>query len=465
MDIHPKTADAYRLLHEGTLALARAERQGIRLDTDYIQKQRHRLSKRIELLEAKFKRSNFYKRWYHSIGNKDPNIYSNAQLSHYLYKVKKLSPLGETTSGQGATDENALTQLNIPELNDILQIRKLKKIRDTYLEGFAREAVDGVLHPFFNLHLVKTFRSSSDRPNFQNIPKRDKEAMQIVRKSLYPRKGHQLMEIDYSSLEVRIAQIYHQDPVMLKYITDPTTDMHRDMAMQIFILKHFDKTIPEHKTLRYMAKNGFVFPQFYGDFYKSCAYNIANNHLELPNGKWKKGMGIAMPEGHISDHLIANGIRSIDHFIEHIKAIETDFWQNRFKVYAKWKDQWFAKYIKRGYVDLKTGFRCSGVMSRNDSINYPIQGAAFHCLLKSFIMADHIIQVEKLKSRLVGQIHDSMILDVHPSEVEHIAHVVHNVTCSQLLKEWPWITVPLEVEMDLGGIDESWVSLKPYSLP
>ena len=463
MEINPNSIDAYKLMHQGTLAFARAEQQGIRLDMEYAENKKKHLTRKIKRLETKFKETKFYRHWEHST-MKTPNIDSNDQLATFLYKVKKLKPAHETSSGKGATDEDALTQLNIPELNDLLRIRKLKKIRDNYLEGFIREQVNGIIHPSYNLHLVRTFRSSCDKPNIQNIPKRDEEAMIICRKALFPRKGHQLMEIDYGSLEVRIAACYHQDPVMLKYIKDPTTDMHSDMAKQIFLIDNFDKSRSDHKFLRTAIKNGFVFPQFYGDYYVNCAKALAVKWCGLSEGKWKPGQGVEFEGTHLADHLATYGICSLKDFTEHIKQIEFDFWNNRFKVYAKWKKRWWNTYQKNGYVDLLTGFRCSGLMSRNDAINYPVQGAAFHCLLWSFNEADRIMRKEKWKTRLIGQIHDAIILDVHPDEIKHVGKVIQRITCEDLPKAWTWINVPLEVEADLGDIDKSWAELKPYKL-
>ena len=331
MNINPKSKYAYQLLHAGILALAHAERNGIRVDIRYVRREKRQLTAKIEQLEEQFCHTKFYYHWTHIVKNGKPNINSNYQLAHFLYDVKKLEPAKTTISGKGSTDEEALKQLNIPELDILLQIRKLKKVRDTYLDAFLREQVNNYIHPFFNLHLVKTFRSSSDHPTFQNIPKRDKESMQIVRQALYPRPGHQLMEVDYSSLEVRIAACYHQDSRMLKYIKNPQSDMHRDMAEQIFLFK-YTPSIPEHKVLRSATKNGFVFPEFYGDYYKNCAYNLACNWGGLPEGKWKRGQGIMIDSNtHLSDHLIDNGISSLNAFTKHIQDIEQDFWGNRFR--------------------------------------------------------------------------------------------------------------------------------------
>ena len=462
--LNPKSSDAYRLLHDGVLALTNAEQAGIRVDTEYIeQKQRH-LTRKINFLEDKFRSTAFYRHWEHSTKG-TINIHSNAQLASFLYNKKKLKPAYLTTSGQGATDEEALKQLNIPEIEILLQARKLKKVRDTYLEGFAREQVDGYIHPVFNLHLVRTFRSSSDSPNFQNIPKRDEEAMQICRQALYPRPGHQLLEVDFGSLEVRIAACYHKDENMLKYITDPSTDMHSDMTKQIFMLDTFDKSNPSHSFLRAAVKNGFVFPEFYGDYYGNCANSMACGWGKLPQGKWSRGQGVNLDTENftLSDHLIAKGINSLEKFSDHIKSIESDFWRRRFPEYAAWKETWWRLYRKYGYIDLLTGFRCSGLMGKNDCINYPVQGAAFHCLLWSFIELDRLRREEEWDTRLIGQIHDAIIFDVHPDELDYIMKIVRYVTCKALPKAWKWIIVPLEIDAEVCGVDESWSEKRKYT--
>jgi len=461
MNIHPNTEQAYRLFHDGTLAFARAEQQGIRVDMAYAERKKQELDDEIIRLENTFKQTKLYRHWQHVV-KKDPNIHSGTQLSHFLYNVKKFKPVKTTVSGQGATDEEALMDLNLPELKDLIQIRKLKKVRDTYLEAFTREQVDGYVHPSFNLHLVKTFRSSSDRPNFQNIPKRDKESMQIIRDALYPRPGHQLMEIDYSGIEVRIAACYHKDPTMIQYINDPTTDMHSDMAKQIFMLDEFDKCVKEYSHLRSAVKNGFVFPQFYGDYYGNCAVNIACEWCQLPTGKWNKEDGFSMFGDHLGNYFIRRGIKSLEDFTQHIKHIEQDFWYNRFPIYRRWKEHWWKQYQKNGYVDLLTGFRCSGILSKNDTSNWPVQGAAFHCLLWSFIELDAIMRRNKWDTRLIGQIHDSIVLDVHPNELEMVAKIAQQVTCHDLPQAWKWINVPLEIEMEIADVDRPWSELKNY---
>lgn len=459
----PTQKDAYRLIHEGIQALSRAEQQGIRIDLDYCDGMIEELNGRIDFIESNFYKTKFYKYWSRKTKGK-PNINSNSQLGWFLYGVKGIKPPKKTVTGQGSTDEETLESLGIDEVKDLLRMRKLKKLRDTYLKGFIKEQIDGFIHPNFNLHTVKTYRSSSDRPNFQNIPKRDKEAQEICRNALYPRVGYQLLEVDYSSIEVAISACYHKDPMMIKYIENPSSDMHGDMAEQIFGIDKYDKSIAGHKTLRSASKNGFVFPQFYGDYYGNNAVSLASSWGELPEkGRWKKGQGIEIEEGlFLSDHLIKQGFSSLRSFTNHIKDIENDFWNKRFPVYNRWKKRWYKKYQKNGYVDLLTGFRCHGPMSRNDATNYPIQGAAFHCLLWSFTRLDKILRVKKFKTRLIGQIHDAIILDVHPAELDRVAVLLQKVMIDDLRKHWDWIIVPLGIEIDIGEVDQSWYDLQPY---
>lgn len=449
--------EAYNLLHNGTMALARAERAGIRVDMNYVETAIQELSEQMEDLNDDFMNSKFYNKWEKYLG-KEPNTNSPVQLRTYLYDHLGKKPPKLTDTGEGSTDKESIQALKIPELQTVLDIKKLKKIRD-YLEGFKREQVDGWLHPSFNLHLVKTFRSSSDRPNFQNIPKRDKQAMTITRSALFPRPGHQLLEVDYGALEVRIAACYHQDPTMLKYIRTGY-DMHTDMTKQIFKLSEFNKHNPEHGYLRSATKNGFVFPEFYGDYYRNCAEYLACQWGELPKGNWKDTDGVPFQNAKLGAHLRSVGIKSLTSFEKHLEAIEEDFWGNRFKAYARWKERWWHQYQKTGYVDLLTGFRCKGVMSKNDAINYPVQGAAFHCLLWSFIELDNMLRTTKWRSRIIGQIHDAIVLDVYPPELPMLVEHIKNITTERLPKAWSWINVPLEVDFEVCDVDSSWATKK-----
>ena len=90
-------------------------------------------------------------------------------------------------------------------------------------------------------------------------------------------------------------------------------------------------------------------------------------------------------------------------------------------------------------------------------MNYPIQGSAFHCLLFTFIELDKIMQKEKWTSRIIGQIHDSILLDADPKEMSRIKEALQTIVKETLPTTWKWIIVPLEIEVDEYGVDKPWI--------
>lgn len=469
MNISPRTKEAYELMHQGILALARAEQQGIRVDVPYVQKKMEFLTRRINRLEADFKDTQFYKDWEKATPPGKLNINSPTQLSNFLYKVKGITPPKFTKSSteenpKGSSDKETLKQLGIPDLDILFKKNKLTRLRDTNLDGYLREQVNGYIHPFFNLHIPRSFRSSSSAINFQNQPIHDEESMKICRGALYPRPGHQLLELDYSGIEFRTMACYNKDQVMLDYINDPKSDVHGDMAKIIFDIENFDKKIPSHATLRQAAKNGFIFPQLYGDFYKNCAGIIAINWVELPKSKWRRNQGLKLDENIcLSDHFISNGIRSFDSFINHLERVEKDF-RSRFSGHWEWKERWNEAYQKCGYIDSLTGFRYNGVMNQKEIVSYPNQGSAFHCLLWALIQIDKMIIKQGLDSKIIGQIHDSIVFDINPSELQHVAKVAKSITCELLPKMWDWIITPLDVDMAVSPVDKSWAEKEKFKI-
>jgi DNA polymerase-1 len=449
--------DAYKLLHYGSIAFARAEQQGIRVDTSYLNQKQKELTDDIEKVENKLKNTKFWREWREARNGQEPNYNSNPQLKYFLYQVKGYEPFKTTATGAGSTDEESLKQLGIKELDYILRIRKLKKIRDTYLNGLLVETVRGYIHPFQNLHTVRTFRSSSSLFNFHNLPKRDDEAMRAVRSAIYPRPGHRFLEVDFGALEVAISACIHQDPTMLSYLREGG-DMHKDVAEQIFMM-NIDKSTEYGNYLRKATKNSFTFPQFYGDYYKNNASSICK-WTGLPYKKFRKGKGTKLEDKYLSDHFIENGIKSYDDLVEHMRNIEDDFWNNRFPVYQKWKDEIWEFYKENGYITSPTGFVFKGVMRKNDVNNYPVQASAFHCLLWSFIQSDWKIKNEGWRSKLVNQVHDSMLIDNHPDEFDDMIDVVKQITTVDLSNNWGWIITPLTVGFEAGEVDESWADIK-----
>ena len=440
----PVTSEAFSLLHRGTWALALAERQGLCIDVAYCNKTIRRVERRIENTMGELQDSPLFAAGRKVYGRKF-NPASNDHLAQILYSDLGHIPSKKTASGKASTDEESLRATGQADIVKLLECRKLEKIKTTYLGNFLKEQIDGVMHPFFNLNRVITFRSSSSSPNFQNIPNRDPEMKMLARQAIIPRPGHLLLCADYSGAEVRIANSYHHDPTMTTYNKDSSKDMHRDTALELFKLKPGQITKP----VRNIAKGKFVFAQFYGDWYKSCAEGMWQDVLNEEYAKLADGTTLLQ-------HMKKVGIGTPQAFENHVKKVERAFWYTRFPVYAQWKVDWWEEYQNKGYFDTYTGFRCQTVMSRNDAVNYPIQGSAFHCLLWSLCRVTEISIRDNWKSRIVGQIHDEMVLDVHPSELEMVVRTLHRVMERELLEHYAWITVPMLADVEGSPVDTPW---------
>lgn len=458
--IQPNTPAAYELIHKGLLAFSAATNQGMRIDEKYCKKTDKILKMKIKRLKSDFLDSETGKLW--ADLHPTPNINSDKQLRNVLYDHKdglKLEIKKTTDKGNPSVDNEVLDIYgkDIPELKGYKQYKKLYKVKHTYIEGIIKETVNGILRPNFNLHPVVTFRSSSNAINFQNQPNRDPESKKLVRQAFIPRPGHHLMSADFSGIEVGISCCYHHDPKMIDYVKYPQkNNMHTDMAIQCYMLDQFQKSGAE-KTLRKGTKNGFVFPQFYGDYYRNNAVSLAN-WAKLPtSGRFRANQGLELMSGMtVGEHFLSKGLRNYKDFENHIKDTEDDFWNNRFKKYGKWKKINVKQYYKHGHLNFHTGFTCSGVNGKNNINNYPIQGSAFHCLLFTFIKLDQEIRERNLKSRLIGQIHDELVLDAHPSEVETLKSLIRWIACEWLPEQWKWIIIPLEVEASVIGVDQNW---------
>jgi DNA polymerase-1 len=474
--MRPATPEAYKLFHEGVQTLARVEHNGIKIDLDYLTKAEKGLDQKIKDIGAHLYDSEVYEIWRKLYGKKT-NIDSADQLGRVLFDELKIPYVGErTATGKYSTDDEVLRTIDLPWVKKYLQRKKYYKARHTFLANIRNETVDGLLHPFFDLHTVQTFRSSSRSPNFQNFPSRDPEITKIIRTCFIAREGRQLLEMDFSGIEVRIACVYTKDPRLIDDFTTPGKDPHRDTAAQLFCLPvEFLKANADwaKKTVRDWAKNRFVFPEFYGSVHFQCAPHIWESIIE----KGTDGYKFNLPDGtSIKKHLARKGIKELGEvhpdvikeqggtragtYVHHVKKVEEDFWNNRFKGYTQWKKDWYAAYLKAGGFHTLSGFKVEGVMKRNEVLNYPIQGFAFHCLLWTLIQLDKWLRKNKMKSLIVGQIHDSMVLDAVPKEVPIILEKVKELVSQGLPRHWPCIIVPMEIEAELCPVGGSWYDKK-----
>ena len=462
MKAQPRTLKAYEFLQAGVQTLSKVEANGIRIDVPYLKRVIKKTTRRIDLLKENLESDPVMKTWRKMYANKT-NIFSPHQLALVLFDKMGFESPEKTAKGKAKTDEATLEQLDIPFVKRYLKLSKLQRAVNTYLRGILRDTVDGFLHPVFSLHLVETYRSSSESPNFQNIPVRIPWMKELVRPAFIPRPGHIFTEADYKGLEVRISCCYHKDPKLIEYVCNPKLDMHREMAAQCFACDE-DQITP---ALRYGGKNGFVFPQFYGAYYLSCAQAIWQDYVER---------GAKLNDGtSLRKHLKSKDIFRLGHcdpdrrprpntFEKHIQQVEDHFWNERFPVYKQWKEDWWATYQRRGGFRMLSDFVVNGVHRRNEVINYPVQDSAFHCLLWSLIKLQEWIERTGSKVKLIGQIHDSIVADVPEEEFEKFTRVMRRIMTVEIRKAWPWIIIPLDIEVEIAHEGESWADKKEYEI-
>jgi DNA polymerase I-like protein with 3'-5' exonuclease and polymerase domains len=462
------TPEAYQLLQSGLETLAEMEDAGIRVDRDYLDASIEQVTERIDRLEERMRADPVYERWRRMFGAKT-NVGSPEQLSKLVFGNKNDGGLGYTPklvtakTGRAAATEAAFEGLDLPFVKRYFRTQKLRKGLGTYLKGIRRELVrhadgDWYVHPSYMLNSVTTFRSSCSNPNFTNIPTRNKVLAEMVRRCYLPRRGRQLVEIDYGQIEVRISYCYHKDPTLGKYLRDPNSDMHLDMAAKLFMLPKDQVS----KEARHAAKNKFVFPEYYGDFYPRCAQSIWNAIEFQGINLGKKNDGGSMKEWLESKGITGLGKCDPDErpvagtFEQHIKDIEDWFWNVRFPVHSAWKKDWYASYLETGGFQTLSGFGFNLPLSRNDVINYGIQGDSFQCLLKALTLLLPKMRKRRMKSVVIGQIHDCLIADCPPEERDDFIDLAVRVMTEDVPRAFPWIEVGLEVEPEICPVDACW---------
>jgi len=441
--------DAYKLFHDGALALAEVERAGVCVDMNVLRESIVKMSDRIELNQVKLKSSKTYRIWKETYGAKS-NLGSRVQLGKVLFDVMGRESFEVTKKrGRPKTDDKALRSLNSKFVNCYLDTEQLKKMRSTYLRGIERAAQqrgkNWYSHSIYNLHLVWTYRSSCEAPNFTNVPVRDPEMSEMIRTAYVPRPGHVLVEPDYSALEWKVAACFWRDKRMIEDASSNELDIHRDMAVKCYKMPKSQVVA----SVRSMVKTYFVFPYLYGSDYIKISRNlwaaIAEDNLKTKDGvplyALLKSKGIDRLGALDRDVPPQPGT-----FEAHIYKVQKWF-DNHFSELRDRKKKWIADYDRTGEFQLMTGFICRGEYTRNQILNTPIQGPAFHILLWSLIQVVNRLRQNKMGARVVGEIHDSLLLDVPEKELDDVLEMLSVIMTVEVREAMPWIIVPLQIEI------------------
>ena len=446
--LDPDQMRAFEFFMEGMLALAKVQSNGLPIDMNKVNGLKAMMTEKFEAARKRVMDSREAAAYEKAKGMR-LNPDSNKQLVTLLYDILKYSD----KDGRDAR-EATLSKIGGEFCRAILEMRHWSKMRDTFLDGYIREAVfdeptgQWLIRPFFNLAAgaggdgdagPRTYRSSADSPNFQNIPKRDKEMKKLLRSLFVAPPGFRFAEYDYKSLEVMVSASYHHDPQMIHYLQNPESDMHRDTAADMYMKRPEDITKEERSSI----KSGYVFSSFYGASYRSCAVGMWNN----------------MPQT-AKDWLAKKGIRTLDQFTNHVKKADDIFWNKRFAVYNKWRRKEWQRYQDYGYVQSYTGFRCFGPMGYTEATNRCIQGSAFHILLRALIWNVADFEEMGLASVIVGQIHDALVVLEAEDESEKVRGTIYKNGVQRVSQVFPWICVPLVIEGEASEVGGTWAEMK-----
>lgn len=436
---HPDLWDAYQFYFEGSLVLADMTLEGINVIEQYYHDKMEETKQKIADMKNDFMKlpivkefEDAYQRLFDFNSDKDKQL-----LFYEIGGAEKV----ETKKGNLSISKKSLANIESKRHVKLYQeIQRTQKVLDTYLSGIVREVCNGKINPFIHLNTVRTLRSSSSNPNFQNVPEHDEESMVTCKQGVVPSKGNWILAWDFGRIEVCTGCFYHFDPQMIKYVTDAGTDMHRDAAMDILILPQDEMT----KDIRFhFGKNGWVFPQFYGDYYGNCVVVM-----------WREVKKLKLNKTNITvkEHLqkVFNSDDPYDAFMEHCKGVERKFWEERFKVYGQWRKDIYEEYLKTGIIKTLFGFELTGILSRNDCANHGIQGTAFHLLLWTLIQLAKIWKERKWKSKMIFQIHDSGLVDLYPPERDEIISTIWKIGTQDMPKALSWINVPMEIDFEIS---------------
>lgn len=440
--------DSFRLLNQGTAALARATRSGFKVDCEYFKSLPSQIESQTSLLRKDIlENTEIGRAWFERYGDM-VNLSSGLQFKNVLefdigFKGFKISEKGNKSA-----DADVISKLPAEFASRYLNYKQLEQAYGTFVKPIIKETDDnGFVHANFPLGRVKTYRGSCSSPNLQQQPKRNKMLKKLIRRGFIPRASNRvLFEMDLKGAECAIGACIHKDPAMIAYVTDDTLDMHRDGAMRVFKLEKEQVS----KDIRNSCKGDFTFAEFYGASFNTVAPNLWDYTLDP---EFKTADGIV-----ISQHLARHGIKDFAGFSSHIRQVEKDFWGKMFPGYAQWKEDIWQEYINAGYIQVITGFYLTQESTKEQILNAPIQGPSFHYLLNILIRMTAKMIKAKMSSLIIAQIHDAILFDAIPKEIPILCNMYWDCQ-EEVRKEWDWITIPIRAEMEVSDEGGSWAKM------
>ncbi len=391
--------------------LAHLEINGFLVDDNQLKEFADKLGEKIDALTNEI----------YMLAGEEFNINSPKQLGVILFEKLELKPVKKTKTGY-ATNADVLEKLRDkhPIVNFIMEYRQLAKLKSTYCDGLTAVVNPNThrIHSVFTQTVTVTGRLSSTEPNLQNIPTRT-ELGREIRKMFVAKDGYVLVDADYSQIELRVLAHIANDETMINAFRN-NEDIHAVTASQVLGIPLEDVTKEQRSSAK--AVN-------FGIVYGIGEYSLAQDlHISVKEAK-------AYIESYLEKY---HGVRN---YMESIKE------------QAK-KDGYVKTMLNRiRYIpELKSPNYNIRQFGERVALNTPIQGTAADIIKLAMVRVDNRLINEGLKSKLILQVHDELIVEAHKDEVDKVKQIL-----SEEMQNAMELNVPLKVDMSTG---HSWYDAK-----
>lgn len=379
------------------------EIRGVHVNKEELEQYGTELGKRIILLETEI----------HEMVGEKFNINSPKQLGIILFEKMQM-PFGKKTKTGYSTSVDILDKLRCehPVVSKILEYRQLTKLKSTYADGLsAYIKEDGRIHGKFNQTITATGRISSTDPNLQNIPIRMELGKQI-RKVFVPKEGYVFLDADYSQIELRVLAHMSEDETLIEAYQEGQ-DIHRITASQVFHIPFEEVTSRDRSNAK--AVN-------FGIVYGISGFGLSQD------------LNITKKEAESYIHKYFETYPKIKGFMDKSVA------------FGKEKGYVETLYHRiRPIPELKSSNFMQRSFGERIAMNSPIQGTAADIIKIAMVRINDKLKEMKLKSQLILQVHDELLIETHKEEIEVVKTILHDemYNAAHLL-------VPLEVDVQQG---------------
>ena len=375
---------------------------GIFVDKDYLAIRSDEIGIKIDALHNEITK----------LAGQDFNVNSSQQLAQILFDKLDLPMIKKRSTAEAVLSE-LKDKHELPKL--VLDYRKLFKLKNTYLDPIPTNInpTSNRVHSSFNQTMTATGRLSSSSPNFQNIPIRTEDGKDVRKAIRAQSSDYQIFSADYSQVELRVMAHLSQDEALIQALNNGE-DIHTFTAKNIFNIHKDEDVLPEMRRTAKIVNFGIM--------YGAGPFRLSQE-LDVPFGEAKK-----IKDAYFSKYKgIEDYIAKSKLLIKSEKSVQTLLGRKR----AVW-DSDSQNKIRRDAAERM-------------AINMPIQGTAAEMIKIAMIKIYKDLKDNNLKSKLILQVHDELLLEVHKDEVDYISEMV-----IKNMKKAIELDVPIEIDCGFG---------------